>query len=209
MTGRMTGRGPAGAAPLPPPWLATAALPVLELAAGSTLVRVHRLGLGPVFFSPGAGADPIGRFDSPTGGFGVLYTAQSLEGAFAETVLRNPQRRLIDPAEISSRAVSVLAMSRAVRLVEMLGRGLQALGTDNAVSTGPYGPCSAWADALFNHPDQPDGIAYASRHDPDQVCAALFSRADIWFEVVSGPTPLAGMAAEVADLLRRYDKGLG
>ena len=205
----VSGRGPAGAAPLPPPWLATAALPLLELAARSALVRVHRLGFDPVFFSPGAGTGPIGRFDSPTGSFGVLYMARSLEGAFAETVLRNPQRRLIDPAEVSSRAMSVLGMSRTVRLVERRGRGLQALGTDNAVGTGPYGPCGAWADALFSHPDQPDGIAYASRHDPDQVCIALFSRPDITLEVLSGPTPLADMAADVADLLRRCDKGLG
>lgn len=203
------GRGPAGAAPLLPAWLATAALPILELAAGSSLVRVHRIGFGPVFFSPGAGAAPIGRFDSPGGSFGTLYMAQSLDGAFAETVLRNPQRRLIDPAEISSRAVSVLDMSRAIRLVEMRGRGLQALGTDSAVSTGPYGPCGAWADALFSHPNQPDGIAYASRHDPDQVCVALFSKADITLDILSGPTPLDSMVAEVADLLRRYDKGLG
>ena len=202
-------RGPAGAAPLPPSWLATAALPILELATGSSLVRVHRIGFGPVFFSPGAGAAPSGRFDSPSGGFGTLYMAQSLEGAFAETVLRNPQRLLIDPAEISSRAVSVLGVSRVLRLVEMRGRGLQALGTDNAVSTGPYGPCGAWADALFSHPDQPDGIAHASRHDPDQVCVALFSKADIILDALSGPTPLDGMAADVADLLRRYDKGLG
>ncbi len=204
-----SGRGPAGAAPLPPAWLAAAALPVLELAAGSSLVRVHRAGLGPVFFSPGAGSGPIGRFDSASGSFGVLYMAHSLEGAFAETVLRNPQRRLIDPAEINSRAVSVLGMSRAVRLVEMRGRGLQAIGTDNAVSTGPYGPCGVWADALFGHRDQPDGIAYASRHDPDQVCVALFSRPDIKLQVLSGPIPLGDMAADVADLLRRYDKGLG
>ena len=203
------GRGPAGSAPLPPPWLATASLPLLELAAGSTLVRVHRLGFGPAFFSPGPGQPAIGRFDSPSGSFGVLYMAQSLEGAFAETVLRNPHRRLIDPVEISSRAVSVLAVSRTIQLVEMRGRGLQSLETDNAVSTGPYGPCGVWADALFSHKDQPDGIAYASRHDPDQVCIALFSRVDIRLEIVSGPTPLADMAAEVADLLRRYDKGLG
>lgn len=58
--------------------------------------------------------------------------------------------------------------------------------------------------ALFSHPDQPDGIAYASRHGPDQVCVALFSRPDIALEVLSGPTPLTDMAANVSDLLRRY-----
>jgi hypothetical protein len=203
------GRGPTGAAPLPPTWLPTAALPIVELAGGSSLVRVHRVDLGPVFYSPGAGKAPVGRFDSPSGRFGVLYVAQAFAGAFAETVLRNPRRRLVDLAEITGRAVTVLGLSRPVRLVEMRGAGLQALGTDNAVSTGPYGPCGAWADALFAHPDEPDGIAYASRHDPDQVCVALFSRPDLALDVLSGPTPLSGMLDDVAALLRRYAKGLG
>jgi hypothetical protein len=201
-------RGPTGSPPLPPPWLSASSLPILELPARAPLVRVHGLARHPVFFSPGAGKAPVGRFDSPSGAFGVLYLAQSFEGAVAETVLRNPQRRLVDFAEIASRAVSVLGISRAVRLVALRGAGLQALGTDNAVSTGPYGPSGAWADALHGHPDLPDGIGYASRHDPDQLCIALFSRPDIQLDVLSGPTPLADAVGEVASVLRRYGKGL-
>ncbi len=79
---------------------------------------------------------------------------------------------------------------------------------DNAVATGPYAPCGAWSDALFGHGDRPDGIAYSSRHDPEQTCIALFSRPDIVPEVLGGPTPLADMPAEVAAVLRRYGKGL-
>ena len=184
-----------GAAPLPPAWLATAALPVVELAAGSSLARIHRVDLGPVFYAPGTGKAPVGRFDSPSGNFGVLYLAQAFEGTFAETVLRNPRRRLIGLAEITGRAVTTLGLSRPVRLIQMHGAGPQALGTDNTVSTGPYGPCGAWADALFAHADEPDGIAYASRHDPAQIYVALFSRPNIALEVLSGPTPLADMLA--------------
>ena len=105
-------------------------------------------------------------------------------------------------------AMSVLALTRPVRLVEMRGPGLQALGTDNAITTDPYDLAGAWADALHGHPDEPDGIAYASRHDPDQLCVALFSPPTIELEVTSGPTPLVDLRAEVAGLLRRYGKGL-
>ena len=201
-------RGPSGSPPPPPAWLATTSLPIIELPDLATLVRVHRLEHNPVFFSPGPGNAPVGRFDSPSGSFGVLYLAQSLEGAFAETVLRNPHRRLVDLSEITVRAMSVLGLSRPVRLVEMRGSGLQALGTDNAITTGPYTPAGAWADALYKHRDKPDGIAYASRHDPDQLCVALFSRPEIELEVMSGPTPLADLRDDVAGLLRRYGKGL-
>jgi len=172
------------------------------------LARVHRLEHHPVFFSPGDGKTQVGRFDSPSGAFGVLYLAQSLEGAFAETVLRNPQRRLIDLAEITARATSVLGLSWVVRLAEMRGPGLQALGTGNAVSTGPYAPSGAWADALYRHPDKPDGIAYPSRHNPDQLCTALFSQPSVELEVLSGPTALTELLDDVARMLRLYGKGL-
>jgi hypothetical protein len=65
-----------------------------------------------------------------------------------------------------------------------------------------------WADALFAHPDAPDGIAYCSRHDPEQVCIALFSRSDIQLELLSGPTPLSDVLPDVASILRRYGKGI-
>ena len=149
------------------------------MPVGAALVRVHRLDRHPVFFSPAAGTGPVGRFDSPSGAFGVLFLAQSLAGAFAETVLRNPQRWLVDLSEVASRVTSTIKFSRPLRLAEMRGAGLQALGTDNAISTGPYGPCGIWADVLHGHPDRPDGIAYASRHSPDQLCVALFTRDDL------------------------------
>ena len=172
------------------------------------MVRVHRVEHHPAFFSPGDGNPPAGRFDSPGGAFGVLYAAGSLEGAFAETVLRNPQRRLVDVSELATRAVSVLSISRAVRLAEMRGEGLQVLGTDNAVSTGPYAASGAWADVLHAHRDKPDGIAYASRHDPDQLCIALFSTSDVELDIRSGPIPLTDMIENVSRILRRYGKGL-
>ena len=202
------GRGPDGAAHLPPEWLPRSQLPVTELPAGSTLVRIYRHVHPPIFFSPGDKRPPAGRFDSATGLFGVLYLAFSFEGAFAETVLRNPARRLIGLGEVAGRSLAGLALSRAVRLVRMHGAGLQELGVDNAVATGPYEPCGLWADALFAHPDRPDGIAYASRHDPDQICVALFSRADIAITLASDSVPLTEILGDVAAVLRRYGKGL-
>jgi hypothetical protein len=64
-----------------------------------------------------------------------------VRGAFAETVLRNPARRMISMAEIAARTLAVLAISRGLRLVRMHGAGLQALGLDNAIITGPFEPC--------------------------------------------------------------------
>lgn len=211
-------RRPSGAAGPPPGWLADAALPMTALPAGTTLLRIHRRDRPPLFFSPGdqrspVGSpgeqrSPVGRFDSATGGFGVMYLALAFEGAFAETVLRNPARRVVDLDDVFSRSLAFIEASRVIRLVKMHCDGLQLLGTDNAVTTGPYKPCGLWADALFAHPDSPDGIAYASRHDPEQVCVALFSRPGLPLETVHESMALAHIPAAVAAALRRCGKGL-
>lgn len=201
-------RGPDGAAGPPPDWLASSGLPLTELTAHAALLRIHRTDRPPAFFSPGGQRPPSGRFDSAAGRFGVMYLAMTFEGAFAETVLRNPRRRLVDLASVASRSLAFMAASRPIRLVRMHGPGLQLLGTDNAVTTGPYAPCGLWADALFAHPDAPDGIAYASRHDPEQICVALFSRPGLAIEPAHEGVPLADMPSAVAAVLRRYGKGL-
>ena len=200
-------RGPSGAAPFPPDWLKTAKLPITVVPAGKVLHRIHRTHLDPVFYGPGAGGDPIYRFDSSSGRVGVLYIGHSFAGAFVETILRNPQRLMVSEREIVSRSVTELVSRTDLRMVTMLGSGLQALGTDNSISTGPYEPCGAWADALWDHPEEPDGIAYMSRHDPGEVCFAVFERGTIAFDV-EATHPLATKQRDVAALLDRYGKSL-
>jgi len=80
----------------------------------------------------------------------VLNIGHAFAGAFAKTVLRNPQRRMVAEREIVSRSVTELASPTALHMVTMHGAGLQALGTDNCISTGPYEPCGEWADALWD-----------------------------------------------------------
>ena len=200
-------RGPRGAAPPPPTWLSGIRLPIEVLPAGTVFQRIHRMTLEPVFFGPGIGVAPTYRFDSGSGQFGVLYVGLSCAGAIAETLLRNPHRLMVATAEIADRAATELTCRRAVRVVKLYGAGLQTVGTDNAISTGPYEPCGLWSDALWSHSDSPDGIAYQSRHDSNELCIALFQRPDLEFEV-KATRPLMSMLKEVAALLDRYGKSL-
>lgn len=200
-------RGPSGSALPPPHWLNAARLPMTSISAGELLHRVHRTRHDPIFFGPGAGVPPTYRFDSASGRFGVLYLGVALNGALAETILRNPQRLMVAMSEITSRSATQLACDRDLRVVTMHGPGLEAMGTDNAISTGPYDPCGMWADALWDHPDQPDGIAYLSRHDPHEVCLALFERQPIGFTIIE-TRPLPAMLSEVATILDRYGKSI-
>ncbi|MBY5886711.1 RES domain-containing protein (plasmid) [Rhizobium ruizarguesonis] len=201
------GRGPSGSALPPPPWLAHSSLPIDLIAAGQVLHRVHRTPLDPIFFGPGPGIAATNRFDSASGRFGILYVGMSRRGAIAETILRNPQRLMVSMTEITTRAISELSCIRPLRIVRMHGTGLQALGTDDAVSTGPYEPCGLWADALWDHADQPDGLAYQSRHDSSEICLALFERSDMAFDR-KGMLPLSGILKEIAAILEVYGKSL-
>lgn len=203
----MIARGPSGAASAPPAWLGDVALPLDIVPTGQPLHRVHRTHLDPVFFGPGKGAPPTFRFDSASGGFGVLYVGLSLKAALAETILRNPQRLMVSMTEITTRSASRLVCSRDLRIVRMHGNGLQRLGTDNAISTGPYEPCGLWADALWDHPDRPDGSAYQSRHDSGEICIALFERPDLAL-TQENTGPLLSMAGTIASLLDGYGKSV-
>ena len=176
------------------------------LPPGSPLFRVHRLEHDPIFFGPGAGIAPTYRFDSLSGGFGVLYVARSLTAALVETLLRNPARKMLAYREVAARASSNVHSSRDLRLV-CYGTGLQQVGCDNAISTGPYAPCGAWADALWAHPQEPDGIAFHSRYDSSEICLALFERPDLGLKA-GPPTPLIDQLPAISHLLNAYGKSI-
>jgi hypothetical protein len=200
-------RGLSGAPP-PPPDLTIIKLPTTGLPAGMTFIRVHPLAHGPIHFSPGHGRPALGRFDSAAGSFGVLYVALTLGGAVVETLLRKPARRLISIDDLSHRGISALVANRDLMVVDLRGPGLQQLGLDGTINTGPYENCGLWADELFAHPERPDGLLYPSRHDPSEACLALFERDDLVVTVTHDPIPLQSIMPQVTEALRRYGKGL-
>jgi hypothetical protein len=204
---RAAHRGPSGLAPPPPEWLAEISLPIVEIQAGQVLHRVHRSSLDPIFFGPAPNVPPTNRFDSASGRFGVLYAGLTLRGALAETLVRNPQRLMVAMTDIIGRSISGLASNRPLRIVRLYGAGLQTVGTDNSISTGPYDPCGLWSDALWDHPDRPDGLAYQSRHDSSEVCFAIFDRAAVSLRA-KGTRPLSGMLGNVAEVLDSYGKSV-
>jgi hypothetical protein len=204
---RAAPRGQSGLAPPPPEWLADILLPIHEIQAGTALHRVHRSSLDPIFFGPGPAVPPTNRFDSASGRFGVLYVGLSLRGALAETLVRNPQRLIVAMNDIVGRSVSALVFDRPLRIVRLYGWGLQTVGTDNSISTGPYAPCGLWSDALCDHPDRPDGLAYQSRHDSFEICLAIFEKADVRLQA-KGTRPLSSMLGEVAAVLDSYGKSV-
>lgn len=202
-------RGPSGAAAPPPHDLPARSLPLAPIPAGKALFRVHRTVYAPIFFGPdrASGRLPVFRFDAASGRFGVLYLAPTPDAALIETLLRNPERQTVSYREIRIRSLSALCAGRDLALVDMTGPGLSRLGVTAALSSGPYEVCGQWADALFDHPQAPDGILYPSRHNPAETCIALFARSDQALSLIS-TTELSQLSNLVGAVLDHHGKSL-
>ena len=80
-------------APLPPVDLGSRSPEFTVFQRGAILERFFSAGYDPAYFD----RSRIGRLNPPDGSYGVLYPAQDLRGAFAETFLRNPRPRVYSP----------------------------------------------------------------------------------------------------------------
>lgn len=188
---------------MPEKGLSCRPLPLITVPQAAAWYRVHRATHGPVHFGP---RNPPGnRYDDPACVFGTLYTGETLEAAFVETLLRNPKLRMVSLAEVAVRRWATIQASRDLRLVDFSGSGLSTVGTTGGVNTGSYRVSQAWAAALHAHPDAPDGIFYLSRHNPSLRCAAIFDRSGL---TVTARGPVDFEVAWLASTLKKYGKAL-
>jgi len=137
----------------------------------------------------------------------VLYVGLDYEAAFIETFLRNPKRRTVDWADLDVRNMAVLTNDAPLRLVKAHGEGLSMLGTTAALSTGGYMEARRYSFELWDHPDQPDGLIYSSRHNPDHLCAAIFDRSHATFSGFR-TEPLLSDERRLRDLLTTHGKSI-
>lgn len=166
---------------VPPP----AALPpkLLTKTLSGNLLRISRRTTGEPYF----GKSGANRFDDPTpdpaNRYGVCYAGRDLATAVGETLLHDQEPNgdsVFDVAvsEIQSRYLVKLKIVERLVLVDMTGPQLKALAGGGELSTvTPYTIPQAWSRALYNHPQQFDGIYYISRHLNDRPGLALFDRA--------------------------------
>ncbi|MGJ3262933.1 MAG: RES family NAD+ phosphorylase [Salinarimonas sp.] len=160
--------------PLPPRDLVARDLEIVDLPSGPELHRFYTAAFDPIYFDRGDG----GRLNAPDGSYGVLYAAQSIRGAFAETFLRVPGRRLLPRDLLEAKAYVRLRLERPARLAVLHGPGLARAGATAEVTHGgrPYTVPQAWSRALRHLPVRLDGIVYRARHDDGEICYALFGR---------------------------------
>lgn len=156
--------------PSPPASLSDRDLPILTI--DHSLLRIHRLEHEPAFW----GRTGNNRFDAPNGEYGVLYAAETFDGAFIET-FGDLSPRTVSVNSLTVRGVATVAARRALQLVDLAGAGLSQVGLDARICTDDHALSQEWSHALWAHPSQPDGVWYAARHDASQRSVALFDRA--------------------------------
>ncbi len=157
--------------------------PVATIATGKVLHRVHGSSVKARWYGR---KDASWRWDDPAGVFGVLYLGKTLVGPFAETLLRAPKDRDILWDRVQQKRAATFTTTRPLKLAKLHGEGLAWFETTAAAiaaDVGPTGAASAYAtpQAIAAHVHGQtalDGIQYRSRFDNDELCVALFERAD-------------------------------
>ncbi|MET0395405.1 MAG: RES family NAD+ phosphorylase [Longimicrobiaceae bacterium] len=152
--------------------------PLAEVPLGQVLWRVHPLELGPLWFGPGDGRPPRGRFDAPGGEFGTCYFAATLGVAVLETLVRGLKVPVIPRAELAARGGSAVAPAMPLRMLRLEGPGLSSFGVGaHEVAGDDYGACRDLARRVHRALPEVDGIQYRSRWDTSELCWAVFDRA--------------------------------
>ena len=189
--------------PLPPADLDSRSLPLEKISRGRVYKRLHPHDADAVYFNKTIDY----RFNAPNEQYGVLYVAEELNGAFAETLLRHPGKTLIDQRDIDAKAVSEIKIRSQLNLVKLFGHGLVRVGATATVSSGDYAISQAWSLALWRHPQKPDGIIYRANHDNDQICLALYEHTRKHVRVVA--MQRLRNEPSLAELLDHYGVGIG
>jgi hypothetical protein len=153
----------------------------VRLEAGSEVVRIHHAAFGAIWFGPERGAAPAYRFDAPGGEYRTCYAAESLDGAFAETILHGRAgTRFLAKAFIHQRAFSTVRVERDLTLAKLCDDGLFWHGTEAGISASiDYTEPRRLALNFFQEVLDLDGIVYRARHNNGEYCYALFDRVKV------------------------------
>ena len=180
-------------------------IPLATLPAASTLWRVHRREHDPLWFGPAPGTAARGRFDAPTGEFGVCYFGESLGVAVLEALVRG-SRKLLDRASLEARAVSSIETGEPMRFLQFEGAGLAKLGigADHAHSAN-YADCQRMTLDVFRAHPEVDGVQYRSRWDTSLLCWAVFNRAEGKLDPQRQQMEWLGHGAVIGPTLDRYE----
>lgn len=159
---------------------------IFTLHEGEVLYRHHQTIHDPIFF----GTTGNYRFDDPgcpaAGSFGVLYAGHDPECCLLESCGSTTGVPTVSGAYLDARQLARMELTEDLRFVDLVEPGgLTSIGADNRLTTGSYKIAQQWSAALKKHPTKPDGIRYRSRHAPERIAYAIYTRSPATFSVTS------------------------
>lgn len=132
------------------------------------------------------------RFSSPTNSFKVIYIAETLLGAIAETIVRDrfegcsPSDRVIDISEIEANAIAQISTDNdltkpatdvELNLLDLRTLGAVQLGIDtDATGAKAHAKGQEFSEELYSRFIDVDGILFLSRLTKSE-CVAVYDRA--------------------------------
>jgi len=177
---------PPGDHPLPHPELDSQEPIIFVVHQGEVLYRHHQSIHDPIFF----GMTGRYRFDDPecpsAGSFGVLYAGGDPECCLLESCGSTTGVPAVSGAYLDARQIARMELTEDIRFIDMVEPGgFTSIGADGRLVTGSYKIAQQWSAALKKHPSKPDGIRYRSRHAPERIAYAIYSRSRATFLVSS------------------------
>lgn len=151
----------------------------------------------------------MGRYDSLGQSYGILYVAEAVEGAFIESFGRSHGAKGVAEEDLRNRNLFEIESDRQLTLVDLWGSGLVKIGADARITSGSdYELSRTWAEAIYLHPQNVDGIRYYSRHDNTRLCCGLFDRTSAHLKEQNQGNIVDNNPKLLADILERYDYAL-
>jgi len=146
------------------------------------------------------------RFSSPSGGFRILYAADTFATAFAEAVVRDrfegKARRVLYRPYLEQLCVTAISSDQPLALLDLRGAAAYELGIDTDANRARiHRSGQALSEAVHAEMPDVDGILFNSRLTTGG-CVAVYDRA---FSALSGTVPIgllqsASLPAELARL---------
>jgi hypothetical protein len=172
--------------PLPHPELGSQEPLTFTVNQGEVLYRHHQSMHDPIFF----GMTGRFRFDDPAcppaGSFGVLYAGGDRECCLLESCGSTTGVPAVSGAYLDARRIARMELTEDLRFIDLVEPGgLTSIGADGRLVTGSYKVAQQWSAALKRHPTKPDGIRYRSRHAPERIAYAIYTRSRATFSVSS------------------------
>lgn len=160
----------------PPPNFTDLKLPIIR--SKGPWLRIHKKKYtDPIHFGLAKNKTIPDRFDDPKSEFGVLYMGYDEYACFIEVFSDFIEERILPKSELKIRNIVNIKSNLSLRLVKLYGSSLAKIGADSSVTSGKDRELSmAWSRAIFEHPQNPDGIIYKLCHDNIKRGVALFEK---------------------------------